>query len=272
MIRKPVVAGAFYPGSSKVLKNQITEFMNNAPIDKEYKNILGIISPHAGYIYSGQCAAYGFNVLKQKDFDLAVVIAPSHRFGSFRYSVGSFDAYTTPLGEVSVDTELTEALLKSDEFDFHDLAHNSEHSLEVQLPFLQMVNPNTKILPILLGSQSAKNSQNLSKVLSELFKERLEKTVFIISSDLSHYHDKETASKMDLLLAENVEKNDIEELEKNINFHNVEACGFGGILTLLHLAKILGYNKIETLKYTHSGDVSGDYSQVVGYLSSIVYK
>lgn len=272
MIRRPVVAGTFYPGIPETLKNQVLIFLHNAEVPDNYENALGIISPHAGYVYSGQCAACGFNALKQKKFDLAVIIAPSHRFGSFKYSVGKFKEYITPLGHVPVDMELVEELLKRDDFDFHPGAHNSEHSLEVQLPFLQMINPDAAILPILMGDQTSENSKILAEVLTDMFKNKLDKTVFIISSDLSHYYNSEKALTMDTLLSENVEKKSIRKLEKNLKSRKVEACGFGGILTLLHLAKKLGYDKTENLKYTHSGEISGDNSQVVGYLSSVVYK
>ncbi len=272
MIRRPVVAGGFYPGSQKVLEEQVKEFLENVEIEKKFDDILGIISPHAGYVYSGQCAAYGFKAIQQKDFETAVIIAPSHRFGNFRYSIGDFDEYLTPLGKIKVNKKLTKQLLDYDEFDFLPLAHNSEHSLEVQLPFLQIVNSRAQIVPILLGNQSVENSRNLAKILAGLFSDKLATTVFIISSDLSHYHDSDTASNMDLELASRIETMQIEKVEKLFNEHRAEACGFGGILTLLHLAKDLHYTQVKNLKYTHSGEVSGDFKQVVGYLASIVHK
>ena len=272
MIRKPVVAGGFYPGDQKVLEGQVKKFLENVEVGEKIDNILGIISPHAGYIYSGQCAAYGFKALQQKDFKTAVIIAPSHRFGNFRYSVGDFEEYITPLGRINVNKQLTKQFLEYDEFDFFPLAHNSEHSLEVQLPFLQIINPQAQIVPILLGNQNVENSRDLAKILTEVFKDKLITTVFIISSDLSHYYDSNTAAKMDLELASKIETMQINKVEKLFNEHRVEACGFGGILTLLYLAKNLHYTQVKNLKYTHSGEVSGDFKQVVGYLASIVHK
>jgi AmmeMemoRadiSam system protein B len=171
-----------------------------------------------------------------------------------------------------VNEQLTKQLLKYDELDFFPLAHNSEHSLEVQLPFLQIINQKAQIVPILLGNQSVENSRNLAKILTEVFKDKLTTTVFIISSDLSHYYDSDTASKMDIELASKIETMQINEVEKLFTEHRAEACGFGGILTLLHLAINLHYSQVKNLKYTHSGEVSGDFKQVVGYLASIVHK
>lgn len=272
MIRNPVVAGGFYPGSQKVLEEQVKAFLENVEMEKKFDDILGIISPHAGYVYSGQCAAYGFKALQQKDFETAVIIAPSHRFGNFTYSVGDFDAYVTPLGRINVNKQLTQRLLKFDEFDFFQHAHNSEHSLEVQLPFLQIINQKAQIVPVLIGNQSVENSRNLAKILAGIFSDKLATTVFIISSDLSHYYDSDTAAKMDLELASKIETMQIDKVEKLFTEHRAEACGFGGILTLLYLAKDLHYTQVKNLKYTHSGEVSGDFKQVVGYLASVVHK
>jgi AmmeMemoRadiSam system protein B len=272
MIRNPIVAGGFYPGTQKVLEEQVKEFLEKVEMEKKFDDILGIISPHAGYVYSGQCAAYGFKALQQKDFETAVIIAPSHRFGNFRYSVGNFAEYVTPLGKIKVNKKLTKQLLEYDEFDFIQLAHNSEHSLEVQLPFLQIINQKAQIVPILLGNQNVENSRNLAKILTEVFKDELTTTVFIISTDLSHYYDSDTASKMDIELASKIETMQIEKVERLFTEHRAEACGFGGILALLYLAKNLHYSQLKNLKYTHSGEVSGDFKQVVGYLASIVHK
>lgn len=272
MIMEPVIAGAFYPGDPSILRTQIEKFFKKAVVENKYKNTLGIISPHAGYTYSGQCAAYGFNVLKQKDFDLAVIIAPSHRHIGFWWSVGNFEAYRTPLGLATVHTESAEQLLDKEGFVFLPEVYRSENSLEVQIPFVQVIKPEAEILPILIGNQSRENSSYLAQHLAELLKYRLDKTVFIASSDLSHYHNSNTATEMDTKLAELVLAGDVKNLVKNIETRAVEACGFGSILTLLNLAKILGFDKIENLKYTHSGEISHDFSQVVGYLSTVVYK
>jgi len=271
-IRKPIVAGSFYPQNQLILETDLKEYLANAKISRKYENSLGIISPHAGYFYSAQSAAFGYNAIKQKNFQRAVIIAPSHRFAGFKFSVGDYDYYETPLGSLPVDKESVNNLLKYDEFTFFEEAHYAEHSLEVQLPFLQMIKPKAKIVPIIFGNQNFANAENLAEILKEEFAEKTEETVFIVSSDLSHYYDDETARRMDLKLAHNIEEKKISNLEHDLRSKVVEACGFGGILALLHLAKFLKYDKVENLHYSNSGDVNNDYSQVVGYLSSVIYK
>ena len=271
-IRKSVVAGAFYPGEPGILKMQIENYLSEAKVKDKYEKALGIISPHAGYVYSGQCAAYGYKAIEQKDFDLAVLIAPSHNIGGYQCSVGNYDAYQTPLGIIPVNKEYIRKILDYPDFEFRPAAHSSEHSLEVQLPFLQVIKPDVEIVPIILGNQNIKNSLLLADVLSQVFTKRLDKTVFIISSDLSHYYDSETAAEKDNLLAENFQEGLIDNMEQDLQNGKIEACGIGGILFLLSLSKKLKYEKIETLKYTHSGYINNDFSQVVGYLSSIIYK
>jgi len=270
---KPVVAGTFYPADSEELFNLISKYLSQADVKlPQFEDVLGVISPHAGYIYSGACAAYSFKAISQKDFKLAVIIAPSHQYGDFYYSVGDYDACATPLGEVEVDRDLASKLLNDSKFVFFPYAHSREHSLEVQLPFLQTIKPETKILPIIIGYQYDQSSQYLSNKLAELLKNRLNETVIIISSDLSHYHDYKKAETMDNALAEAIERMDLETVETLLSEKKSEACGFGGILTLMHLANKLKYNRVKTLQYTHSGEISGDYNHVVGYLATLFYR
>lgn len=271
-IRRTLVAGAFYPGEQGILERQISDYLAKVELENKYKHIMGIISPHAGYMYSGQCAAYGFKALQQKDFNRAVIIAPSHRAGGFRFSVGDYDEYETPLGNVIVDKQAVSKLLDLSGFDFIPSAHSSEHALEVQLPFLKHINPEAQIVPIVYGNQNPLNSRELAESLAEQFKDELATTVFIISSDLSHYYDAFSAEMMDKRLIELVQKADIKRLENELSTHRIEACGFGGILTILNLSNKLGYSKIDTLSYTHSGKITLDNSQVVGYMATAFYK
>jgi len=273
-ICKPVVAGSFYSSNPEKLKKEIQGYLTNVsgPIPDELNDILGIISPHAGYIYSGQCAAYSYKALQSKDFATAVIIAPSHQYGDFYYSVGDYDSFETPLGEIDVDRDLVKKMLSDSKFVFYHHAHSREHSLEVQLPFIQIINPQAKIFPILIGYQYDQSSLYLSQKLAELFKDKMEKTVFIISSDLSHYHNHNQAEQMDKKLAEAIEKLEIETVDQLVKERKSEACGFGGILTIMNLAKLFNYPKVKTLKYMHSGTTSGDFDHVVGYLSTLFYK
>ena len=272
MKRAPIVAGSFFPGNATILRKDIESYLSQISNIKEYEDILGVVVPHAGYFYSGQCAAYGYKAIQQKEIEIAVIIAPCHRIGNFTFSVGNFESYLTPLGEVEVDKQIVERLLTYKEFQFLPSAHKSEHSLEVQLPFLQMIKPAARIVPILFGDQSLENSKILAKILHLEFADKLDKTIFIISTDLSHYHESEIAEKMDSIFTNNLIGLDIDGLEEALYDHRCEACGMGGSLTLMHLANKLNYNKAETLNYTHSGKISGDDSQVVGYLSAAIHK
>jgi hypothetical protein len=270
---QPVVAGSFYPADPATLSREISGYLSDIELLlPKPKDILGAVVPHAGYLYSGKCAAYSFKALSEKDFDLAVIIAPSHQYGDFYYSVGDYDAFATPLGEIEVDRKLTQKLLNDSKFVFYPYAHEREHSLEVQIPFLQIIKPEARILPLLIGYQYEQSSRYLSGKLAELFRDRMDKTVFIISSDLSHYHNRSAAETMDRELSAAIEELAVEKVELLIKERKSEACGFGGILTIMNLAKVLDYPEVKTLKYTHSGKTSGDNSQVVGYLSSLFYR
>lgn len=269
MIRKPVVSGMFYPDNPSLLRKQIEQYLDDVELGQDFEDILGVISPHAGYIYSGRCAAYSFKALSQAKFDLGVILAPSHHSAGYRFSVGDFDAYETPLGAIPVDKEMTRQLMQFDHFEFHPEAHEREHSLEVQLPFLQVIRPDVRIVPLIVSSQQLKNSAYLADTLYEVFRDELDHTVFIASSDLSHYHSGDMARIMDGKFAEMVEKNQPDALYDSIRSGASEACGFGTILALMHLSNRTGHSKVKNLKYMHSGDVSGDDLRVVGYLSTV---
>jgi len=267
--RKPVVAGMFYPAESKELDKLITVFLKKADDEMESTDsYLGIVVPHAGYVYSGQCAAYGFNALKNRDLENIVIIAPSHRFGEFSFSVGDYDSYETPLGEVKVNRKITSKLLDDAEFSFLEAAHNYEHSLEVQLPFIKKLFPKVEIVPILIGNQSYFNAEYLADKLFDLFKDKLEKTAFVISSDLSHYHPANLAEMLDSKLIKYLEKMQSEELYKQTRNGVVEACGVGGIITMMQFIKNLNKSEVKLLNYTHSGKSSGADDSVVGYLAA----
>jgi len=272
MKRNPIYAGTFYPGESVILRADIEHYLSRVTLTTTERDILGIISPHAGYIYSGQCAAFGYKALSFRHFTTAVIIAPSHRYGHFRFSVGNFEAYLTPLGEVRVDHEIVTKLLSYPEFSFHPIAHNSEHSLEVQIPFLQVIKDKVRIVPILLGNQTPENSVLLADILYNEFKDKMAETIFIISSDLSHYHPAPEAESMDGKLLDYLRSLDTDKMVKAIYDEKIEACGYGGILTILNLCRKFNYTRNQILNYTHSGKVTGDNYQVVGYSSAAFFR
>ena len=165
-----------------------------------------------------------------------------------------------------------EQLLQYPEFVFNANAHNMEHSIEVQIPILQYFFPKVNIVPIIFGNQTLQNGKRLAEILGEVFAENWDDTVVVVSSDLSHYHNLEMAKNMDNLLMEHPNNFDLEKLNESIVNNATEACGIGGIFTLLELSKHLNYDKIQHLRYSSSGEIFGDYQKVVGYLSSVIYK
>lgn len=272
-IRKPAVAGTFYDSDKDRLETLIVNYLSaSESCQDSTKDVIGIITPHAGYVFSGQCAACSFQAISHKQFDLAVVIAPCHRYGGFNYSVGAYESYETPLGNIQVDTESVEYLMTDNKFSFIPEAHESEHSLEVQLPFLQVINSKARILPLLIGAQHDQSSLYLAEKLAEMFTDKVDKTVFIISTDLSHYHNALQAEQLDRKVSDSIERFDVNTLWNLVKNYHAEACGIGGILTMLYLSKILGYNQATKLNYTHSGIISRDNQHVVGYLSSVFYR
>ncbi len=271
-VRKPVVAGMFYTSNKQRLFREVRDYIDRAQYEQIDGDLLGVVSPHAGYVYSGACAGYAFRSIEEREIDTAVILAPSHRVGGFTCSVGDYRAYLTPLGEVETDRDAIDRLLEYEELSFFPVAHEMEHSLEVQLPFLQVVQPDAKIVPIVLGTQDYRNSKRLAEILAEVFRDQLDRTTFIVSSDLSHYHDSKEAEILDGILIDSLEKMDALAMWEHISRNHTEACGFGGILTLLELANALEYNRAKVLNYTHSGHTSGDHSQVVGYLSAAVFR
>ncbi len=269
-IRKPTVSGLFYPANANELEQLILSLLEKNKPSKKYKNIVGIVAPHAGYIYSGKSAAFAYNVLKENtQFETAIILSPSHH----KYFEGSCiyngDAYETPLGKVPINKAIAKYIVdNSESIYFGEDGHKEEHALEVQLPFLQAITDYCDIVPIVIGDQSLKNLKELSSILSEFVDER---TIIIASSDLSHFHSKEKAFALDSIVANRISNFEYPELYNDLANGNCEACGGGAIVTLLETADITGRNKAEVLSHTDSSDVTNDNSSVVGYLSAIVF-
>ena len=249
MIRSPAVAGTFYPVDPTELNNEIETFIKSAK-DFKLEDLKGVITPHAGYIYSGPIAGTAYRQLEnltEREYKV-FLIGPSHH-AYISASVGNFAVYQTPLGEVPVDQKICAELLKQDGFEFTEEAHISEHCLEVQLPFLQNVLKNFQIIPVLCGSIDP-------KILAETLKPYFGKpdTLFIVSSDLSHYLPYNEARVKDQQSLNIITNLNLVEEEK------IDACGATPIKTAMRLS-----SKIQLLDYRNSGDTAGDKSSVVGY-------
>ncbi|BAL81097.1 AmmeMemoRadiSam system protein B [Caldisericum exile] len=258
-IRDTAVAGAFYPEDREELKSMIRRFVESAPLE-DTDNIKAIIAPHAGYIYSGPIAGYSYKQLTNIDYlknIKVIIIAPSHYAYFHGASVGLFDAYKTPLGFVNVSKD-AQKLLQLEEFHFILDAHLEEHSIEVQLPFLQYTLSHFEIVPILYSEIS---EESLLRGILSIFDEN---TILVVSTDLSHYYPYDIAIKKDSHCIKAVQ-----ELNKK-HILNCEACGKTGIATVIDFAKANNL-KSKVLKYATSGDTAGPKTQVVGYLSAVFY-
>jgi AmmeMemoRadiSam system protein B len=271
-VREPILAGTWYPGDKNALNRSIQGYLSGVKGESSEKNIRAIIVPHAGHIYSGQVAAYAYKRLKSRDYDRVVMIGPSHRSGFKGISVNLQPGYKTPLGTVPVDQDFARKLIQaSDQIRYIPNAHAKEHSLEIQLPFLQTVLEDFKIVPIVMGEQDYKTCSGLAAALVKLGREN-EKTLLLASSDLSHFHGDNLARELDGKFIEHVEKFDPEGLIRSLESGMCEACGGGPVATVMLASKTLGADNVKVLKYANSGDVSGDKGSVVGYMSAVFFK
>ncbi|MFA5168520.1 MAG: AmmeMemoRadiSam system protein B [Candidatus Omnitrophota bacterium] len=262
-IRKPMVAGQFYPAGPVVLKGEVRNFLSRARSLPDLK-VCGLIVPHAGHMYSGAVAAEAYKLVEGRKFDSVVIIAFLHRAFLQGILVDDVVAYETPLGRVPVDRELAREIQM-----FHPLFQNmmpgrlEEHSLEVQIPFLQETVPQLKIVPIYIGTQDITNVTVLANALAKTLEGR--NVLVVATTDLSHFHPYETASGKDKALIAMFEKGNAEAIYDAYAKEEAEACGMGPVLTSILLARKMKWSGPNLVRYANSGDVTGDRSSVVGY-------
>jgi AmmeMemoRadiSam system protein B len=268
-IRHQQVAGYFYPAEKEKLENDISLLLKISRPEKLYNRIFGIVSPHAGYVYSGKTAAYVYNLLKDKTYKTVIVISPSHAEYFPGISIYDGDAYETPLGIVEIDNEMTDKIVENSKIIFRGIqGHRKEHALEVQIPFLQSVLKDFKIVPIVMGDQSKMFVDHLAEKISEVVDEE---TLVVASSDMSHFYDSEEANRLDSIVEKRINDFDFEQLLKDLDDHECEACGGGPIAAMMKAASLKNITKSMVINRSDSGDVTGDKSEVVGYLSAVVY-
>jgi AmmeMemoRadiSam system protein B/AmmeMemoRadiSam system protein A len=279
-VRQAGVAGSFYPADPKELSAMIDEMLAHASEPPIKEQILAVVAPHAGYEFSGPVAAYTYAALKGRKFSRVVVIAPSH-YESFDFtSVYEGDGYATPLGTVQVDKAFARQLaLMSPTMRLSSQGHNAtpagaEHAVEVELPWLQKVLGDFKLVPIVMGDQSYENSRALGVALAKLIKSdgKGSETLVLASSDLSHYHPYDEAVKIDHKTLHALEAWDYYSMSQNFQTRVWEACGGAPIVAAMIYAERMGANQAKVLKYANSGDVTGDHSRVVGYSADVFVK
>jgi len=268
LIRKPVVAGQFYPAEKSDLIKQIEQF-----IDKNAKKIdaKGAIMPHAAYEFSGFVA--GQTVSKISSKDTYIMLGPNHRGYGEPFSIMTEGSWQTPLGEVKIDSDLAKEILKQSNFLKEDsIAHLYEHSIEVELPFLQYFNKDFSIVPITVFPAEIKIFKEIAASIAKAIeqKQKKEKVTIIASSDMTHYESQKKAEAKDKQAISAVLELDDDKLFKTVKDQNISMCGYAPAVIMLVAAKLLGAKKAKLIKYQTSGDASGDYSSVVGYAGVII--
>lgn len=267
MLRKPVVAGQFYPQTAESLNKMLSKLVD---LDSEKQDCKGIIMPHAGYIYSGYVA--GATISKVTVKQTAVILGTNHTGLGEPFSIITSGNWMTPLGEVKIDAEIAEAVLKASSFLKEDpRTHLNEHSIEVEIPFLQYCKKEVKIVPIVISSAGIKEYQLLGDEISAGFKKVGRAALFVASTDLTHYESKDDAAEKDRLVIDAILNLDEEKLFQVVEENNISMCGAAPVCVFLRLCKNLGAQKAGLVKYQTSGDISGDYSSVVGYAGMVIW-
>jgi len=267
--RPAAVAGQFYPGSASALKKQIDSFIDKNTSQRE---VIACMLPHAGYMYSGMVAAETVSSLIVKE--KVILLGPNHTGSGAAFSIMAEGSWETPLGAVKIDSDLAQKILQCSKYLEDDsLAHLSEHSLEVELPFLQYFKKDFEIVPIAFMSDDLAALKEIGKQIAVAVKKSgLEKSVLLVaSSDMTHYESQEQAQAKDSQAIEAILALDEDMLAERVRHLDISMCGYAPVIAMIAASKELGAKKAELIKYQTSGDVTGDIESVVGYAGVIVY-
>ncbi|MFA6355820.1 MAG: AmmeMemoRadiSam system protein B, partial [Candidatus Omnitrophota bacterium] len=273
-IQKPVVAGSFYPAESVILARQVDKYLEDAKPRQIDGEIVALISPHAGYEYSGPIAAYGYKAVFGRKYDTVVIIAPSHRLIFDGAAVLEKDSYETPLGAVPIDVDFVKKLMRAEKVTVvsKPQAFEEEHSLEVQIPFLQRSLKDFKLVPVVIGRPDYNTCIGLTRGLVKVIKASGKRVLIVASTDLSHYYKYDDAVVKDQATISEIMNYDPGRLAGKIGERECELCGSAPVIVAMLAGKELGAENISVLKYANSGDTAGDKSRVVGYGSIVIYK
>lgn len=276
MIRYPCVSGLFYESDKDLLTSSIREFFDDICDDAVLDSVVSCIAPHAGYVYSGRTAGYAFRELSFHDLpDTFIILGPNHTgFGSC-IDVCSHDKWETPLGLVDVDREFIDELLcVDDNVVVDDNAHLREHSIEVELPFIQYIcgDHPFMIVPIVVSRQVPELCERLARSIDSVVRKLGRKCVVVASTDLCHYVDVDTAEFLDAKVMDSVRSMYMNQLVDDIVEYDITMCGYGPVICAVSYAKLQDNCRSVVLNHSTSGDVSGDYDSVVGYMSAVIGK
>jgi AmmeMemoRadiSam system protein B len=268
-IRPAAVAGTWYPGSARPLSDAVEGYLARAEAEasQQFAEVTALIAPHAGLIYSGPVAAHAYKLLRGRSYEVIILVGPSHFVGFEGVSIYHAGGFQTPLGVAEIDAMCSAAIIQASPIvTDYPTAHAREHSLEMQLPFIQSLAPGTKIVPLLMGHQTSQTAHALSDALVTAASGR--RALLIASTDLSHYYDAETAGRMDHVVLDHVGQFDADGLQRALDEWPDHACGGGPTVAVMRAARKLGARDAIVLNYADSGDVSGDKSSVVGYMAA----
>jgi MEMO1 family protein len=266
MIREPAVAGQFYPSSPAQLQKLIKGMVDD---QAEKSDVIGLVLPHAGYIYSGPVVGAVLSRIKFKD--TFIIMCPNHTGQGKLYSIMTEGTWKTPLGQVEVDQELAKKILSGSRYLEEDTtAHLFEHAIEVQLPFLQYFQPRLKIVPIVMAQGNSATYKEIGRELAKAITTLKRDVVIIASSDMTHYETGESVKEKDTRAIEAILNLDEDELLRRVDRFDITMCGYGPAVSLLTAAKELGAGRAELVRYRNSGDETGEYSSVVGYAGIII--
>jgi AmmeMemoRadiSam system protein B len=266
--REAAVAGSWYPGTAAALAAEVETHLRAAQPPPPEGTLVALISPHAGLRYSGPVAAWGYSLLRGAAAPTIVMVGPSHRVAFRGVSLWPAGEWHTPLGSLAIAEDVAAALLAADPAIRDDARpHLSEHSLEMQLPFLKHLAPGARIVPLLMGSQARDEVDKLAAALGRVLAGR--DVLLVASSDLSHYHPAQQAAALDAVVLDHVRRFDADGLMAALEADHQHACGGGPMVAVMKAAAALGADRAAVLRYADSGDVAeGDKRRVVGYMSA----
>ena len=263
-------SGVFYPSDPEELQQLVNRAVQNASIPKIEAPIYAIITPHAGYTYSGNVAAHAFKSIRKRNIKTAVIMGPSHQYYFQQASILDETAYDTPLGPVKINQKKSQEIIQASDLITQERApHENEHAIEVELPFFKTLFPETEIIPMIIGDIPEGGALQIAQAIMTRCKK--EETLVIASTDFSHFYPNTIATEMDLRAIENLKRQDIHAIKRDSQEELIQLCGLQAVLVMLEILKKWGITQSEQYLYQHSGQVSGDNTRVVGYNAMSFY-
>ncbi len=270
-VRPSPIAGTWYEGNAKTLTRTVDEYLNHAQLPELDGEVVAVIAPHAGHRYSGAVAGYAFAAARKLKPELVAVISPFHNLSNHALLTTAHDAYGTPLGNIEVDKSALAELSSHLDIPITPVTEDKEHSLEIELPFLQRaLTADFKLLPIMIRAQEVDVARKLGHALAEVLKSK--NALLVASTDLSHFYDQNAAKMLDSEMLRRFESFEPESIFEAEDSGKGFACGRAAVAAVLWASHELGAHKVQMLRHATSGDVTGDMSSVVGYGAGVVVK